>query len=107
MIPYILNAGLILTGCLTFYKLLLQKETFYHLNRYVLLVCLVVAFTLPLVPVPQQFSLRKVQFSSVQTAKDVPVNNNLENKSSSINVINTPAPSQNQPAESAKQDISW
>ena len=59
MIPYIINAGLILAGCLAFYKLLLQKETFYRLNRWVLIACLLTAFSLPLIPVPQQFSLRK------------------------------------------------
>lgn len=67
MIPYIINAGLILAGCLAFYKLLLQKETFYRLNRYMLVVCIVVAFSLPLLPVPQQWSLRKADAVAVQT----------------------------------------
>lgn len=59
MIPYILYTALILSACFAFYKLLLQKETFFSLNRYVLLLCMVLAFTLPLVPVPQQLSFRK------------------------------------------------
>ncbi|WDF61701.1 M56 family metallopeptidase [Flavobacterium sp. KACC 22758] len=59
MIPYILYTALILSACFLFYKLLLQKETFFHLNRYVLLFCMVLAFTLPLIPVPQQLSFRK------------------------------------------------
>ncbi|OIV40405.1 M56 family metallopeptidase [Flavobacterium johnsoniae] len=59
MIPYILYTALILSACFIFYKLLLQKETFFSLNRYVLLFCMVLAFTLPLVPVPQQLSFRK------------------------------------------------
>ncbi len=59
--PYILHVGVILACCLIFYKLLLQKETFYQLNRYVLLACLVLSFSLPLLPVPQQFSLRKTE----------------------------------------------
>jgi hypothetical protein len=61
MIPYIINVGLIVAGCLAFYKIFLQKETFYRLNRSVLLMCLAVAFTLPLIPVPQQWSLRKTE----------------------------------------------
>src|SRR5215213_6437953 len=61
MIPYIINAGLILAGCLAFYKLLLQKETFYKLNRYVLVLCIMVSFSLPLLPVPQQWSFRKAE----------------------------------------------
>ncbi|SHL76766.1 M56 family metallopeptidase [Flavobacterium saccharophilum] len=60
MIPYILYSALILTACLVFYKLLLQKETFFHLNRFVLLSCMALAFILPLVPVPQQLSFRKI-----------------------------------------------
>jgi hypothetical protein len=59
MIPYILYTALILSACLLFYKLLLQKETFFHLNRFVLLGCMILAFVLPLVPIPQQLSLRK------------------------------------------------
>jgi hypothetical protein len=59
MIPYILYAALILTACLIFYKLLLQRETFFRLNRFVLLTCMVLAFMLPLVPVPQELSFRK------------------------------------------------
>ncbi|MCP2025360.1 beta-lactamase regulating signal transducer with metallopeptidase domain [Flavobacterium sp. HSC-32F16] len=76
MIPYILYTALILSACFIFYKLLLQKETFFYLNRYVLLFCMVLAFTLPLVPVPQQFSFRKngieQPVSSAKIATDIP-----------------------------------
>src|SRR5476649_2149839 len=58
MIPYSLHVALLLAICLLFYKLLLQKETYYRLNRVILLTCLVLAFVLPLIPVPRQFSLR-------------------------------------------------
>lgn len=58
MIPYIINVALILSGCLVFYKLLLRKETFYRANRYILIICLVASFSLPLLKVPQQWSLR-------------------------------------------------
>ena len=64
MMPYILHAGLILAGCLVFYKLFLQKETFYRLNRFILLGCLALSFSLPLVQVPQQWSLRKSESQS-------------------------------------------
>ena len=77
MIPYIINAGLILTACIAFYKLLLQKETFYRLNRLVLLLCLVVAFTLPLLPVPQQLSFRKTEAPAIATY--IPVDQKPEN----------------------------
>ncbi|TCC93683.1 M56 family metallopeptidase [Pedobacter frigiditerrae] len=59
MIFYALNVALILAGCFLFYKVLLQKETFFPLNRFVLLGCLFLSFSLPLIPVPQQWSFRK------------------------------------------------
>jgi hypothetical protein len=58
MIPYILHVAVLLAASFLFYKLLLQKETFYRLNRWVLLLCLVCAFALPLLPVPAGWSLR-------------------------------------------------
>lgn len=58
MTAYLTSVALIIAGCLAFYKLLLQKETFYRLNRFILMACLAAAFLLPLIPVPQQLSLR-------------------------------------------------
>ena len=58
MIPYILHVTVITTICFLFYKLLLQKETFYRLNRWTLMGCLAVSFALPLLPVPQGWSWR-------------------------------------------------
>jgi BlaR1 peptidase M56 len=52
MMPYILHVSVIVIVCFSFYKLLLQKETFYRLNRWTLLACLTAAFTLPLLPAP-------------------------------------------------------
>lgn len=75
MIPYILYTALILSACFIFYKLLLQKETFFHLNRYVLLSCMVLAFTLPLVPVPHQLSFRKIPAEASHTIIHSPVKN--------------------------------
>src|SRR5678815_3238946 len=57
--PYIINVAVILLVCLAFYKLLLHRETFYKVNRYMLIVCLVISFALPLLHVPAEFSLRK------------------------------------------------
>jgi hypothetical protein len=74
MIPYILYTALILSACFVFYKLLLQKETFFHLNRYVLLTCMMLAFILPVVPVPPQLSFRKMDtekhFTIAKTSVD-------------------------------------
>jgi len=60
ILPYIINTALILATCLVFYKLLLRRETFYRVNRYMLITCLAISFALPLLQVPQKFSLRKM-----------------------------------------------
>lgn len=69
---YLINAGVILAGCLLFYKLLLQKETFYRANRWVLLACLGLSFGLPLVQVPPQWSLREASRVAVEQPAEYP-----------------------------------
>jgi hypothetical protein len=59
MMPYILHVSVIVIACFLFYKLFLQKETFYQLNRWTLLACLAVSFILPLLPAPHGFSWRE------------------------------------------------
>src|SRR6187551_496797 len=65
-LPYIINVAVILLACLAFYKLLLRRETFYKVNRFFLIACLAISFVLPLVQVPQQFSLRKPTTAVIQ-----------------------------------------
>jgi hypothetical protein len=65
MIPYILHVALLISVCLLFYKIFLQKETFYHLNRVVLLICLALSFVLPLISIPQAWTLRSVPTEKV------------------------------------------
>src|SRR6187402_1915386 len=65
-LPYIINVAVILLACLAFYKLLLRRETFYKVNRFFLIACLAISFALPLVHVPQQFSLRKPTSAVIQ-----------------------------------------
>ena len=67
-LPYIINAALILGACLAFYKVLLRRETFYRVNRFLLMLCLALCFALPLLRVPQQFSLRQSAVSSKPSA---------------------------------------
>ncbi|MEO8763530.1 MAG: M56 family metallopeptidase [Ginsengibacter sp.] len=76
MIPYILYASLILTACLIFYKLLLQKETFFYLNRFVLLLFIILAFILPVIHIPQEISFRKAAAPVNLASTEIPVDNN-------------------------------
>ncbi len=87
MIPYILYTALILSACLLFYKLLLQRETFFHLNRFVLLSCMVLAFVLPLVPVPQELSLRKEIGVQHSTETKIAVNKNAHLKTPAVQEV--------------------
>jgi len=76
ILPYIINVALILTACLVFYKLLLRRETFYRVNRYMLITCLAISFALPLLQVPAEYSLRKRngERSMVNNDQPEPVN---------------------------------
>ncbi len=58
MIPYCIHVSVIIAVCFIFYKIFLQKETFFQLNRWVLLAFIAVSFALPFVPVPSNLSLR-------------------------------------------------
>ena len=57
MIPYILHVSILLAGCYIFYWLLLRQETFFQLNRSVLIGCLVIPLILPLLTIPASWSL--------------------------------------------------
>jgi hypothetical protein len=77
-LPYIINAGLVLATCLAFYKVLLRRETFYRVNRYMLVTCLVVSFTLPLLQVPAQFSFRKKAAEGITTIQQPAKNKTVQ-----------------------------
>jgi beta-lactamase regulating signal transducer with metallopeptidase domain len=81
MIPYILHVALLISVCLCFYKLFLQKETFYKLNRYILTGCLALSFLIPLVPVPQQWSFSKPPETVAVNTTPGNTNSNLSNLS--------------------------
>jgi BlaR1 peptidase M56 len=66
--PYIINVALILGACLVFYKLLLRRETFYTMNRWLLIGCLFISFALPLLQVPEQLSLRRPSVVNLESS---------------------------------------
>lgn len=74
MIPYSLHVAILLAVCLLFYKLLLQKETYYNLNRWILLACLLLAFVLPVIQVPQKISFRSALPKQDNTTLVTPAN---------------------------------
>lgn len=72
MIPYILHVALLISVCLLFYKIFLQKETFYRLNRLVLVSCLALSFVIPLITIPQAWTLRSIPDQVVITHEQQP-----------------------------------
>ena len=85
ILPYIINTALILATCLVFYKLLLRRETFYRVNRYMLITCLAISFALPLLQVPQKFSLRKDRETSDVKRETSPDSYRDVNRESAVN----------------------
>lgn len=71
MIPYILHTAVVLTVCFLFYKLVLQKATFYRLNRWTLFICLMLSFALPLLPAPRGWAWNPATASQPIVAKPV------------------------------------
>ncbi|MEM7375419.1 MAG: M56 family metallopeptidase [Bacteroidota bacterium] len=64
MIPYLLHVSILLTGFYLLYRFLLSGETFYQLNRWVLMGCLIGAFLLPMIEIPTDWSLGNELYTS-------------------------------------------
>ena len=58
MIPYILHVSILMAGCYIFYWLFLRQETFFKLNRGVLIACLLIPMILPLITIPASLALQ-------------------------------------------------
>ncbi|MEM6699135.1 MAG: M56 family metallopeptidase, partial [Bacteroidota bacterium] len=68
MIPYIFHAAVLIVLFYLLYKFLLSKETFFGLNRYLLMVSIALAFALPLYEVPQAWSIWEAPVQVVSTS---------------------------------------
>ncbi|MBQ4821641.1 M56 family metallopeptidase [Aquimarina sp. MMG016] len=77
---YIIHSSALIGLSYIVYKFFLSKETFYHLNRWVLLSLIVLSFTLPFITIPESLSFKSVvvEESTVIT------------KSPPVSVIETP-----------------
>ncbi|MEM9888054.1 MAG: M56 family metallopeptidase [Bacteroidota bacterium] len=67
MIPYILHVATLLACFYILYKLLLEKETFFGLHRYILVAAIVLSFSLPLYQVPPSWSLWQTEATLEET----------------------------------------
>ncbi|MEL6143197.1 MAG: M56 family metallopeptidase, partial [Bacteroidota bacterium] len=59
---YLLHTSALLAFCFLYYRFLLQRETNFQLNRWLLLGCIIASFTLPLITIPATWSLRQTVF---------------------------------------------
>ncbi len=58
MMDYLLHVSILVGGAYLFYRLFLEKETYFQLNRWILLGGMVLIFALPLWEIPAEWSLR-------------------------------------------------
>lgn len=60
MLPYLLHVAVLIALCYLSYILLLKRETFYQLNRSVLLLGMLTVFTLPMLQIPAGWSMQNL-----------------------------------------------
>lgn len=75
MIAYLLQAAALIAVGWLLYTALLRRETFFSVNRFLLLMLLLIAFAAPLLIIPRQFSVRAFFQNEIlhSTAEDYPV----------------------------------
>ena len=68
--PYLIHASVLLACTIGFYWVLLRKETFYKLNRGILLSSILLSLVLPLITVPAQFSIHEAPITYVSNVDE-------------------------------------
>lgn len=68
---YLLHSSILLAGFVLFYHLLLRKETFYKLNRWLFIIGIILSLCLPLVTVPAYLSFRAPESSTVSAIESI------------------------------------
>ncbi len=70
MISYLLHVACLIALCYGFYRVLLARETFFQLNRWILTGAIIMAFLLPLWQIPQQWTWRQAEASHTLFAEE-------------------------------------
>jgi hypothetical protein len=89
MINYILHVSLLLGLGFILYQVLLRKETFYALNRVILFSYLVLAFLLPSIHIPSEWSLRSEAASFATLTETPPTKIKKNQQNISLEKVNT------------------
>ncbi|MEZ5041625.1 MAG: M56 family metallopeptidase [Saprospiraceae bacterium] len=98
MIPYLLHTAILTALLYLAYLLLLKKETFFQLNRVVLTFSILIAFMLPLIPIPAAWSWRgeAPQIQAVLPLVETRVELSENEVAPTREVASTPLPPENQ-----------
>ncbi len=89
--PYIIHTAILLSACYLLYQFFLKSETFFGLNRWILMICIISAFIIPTLEIPESWSLRKVNQTQQQREKSIPnlsiiADNSMENTVENDNI---------------------
>ncbi|SKA00755.1 M56 family metallopeptidase [Sediminibacterium ginsengisoli] len=99
MIGYLLEVAAMIVIAWLFYTVLLRRETFFGVNRILLLSLVVMAFVLPQFTIPQQFSIRaRLEPGVIPISRAVPVQlpvhtmDSLQSTAASVTTTSVSAP---------------
>ncbi len=67
MIPYLLHSALLVSLFYLFYRFVIARETYFRLNRALLITGLVLSLTLPLLKIPASWSIAPNGFAGLRT----------------------------------------
>ncbi len=88
--PYIIHSSIFLSVFFIFYWLLLRRETFYKLNRWLLVGIILISITLPFIKIPQAWSINSnnIEVITEQIINNTKVYalNTLRNESKEITI---------------------
>jgi len=108
MISYLLHSTILLSGITLFYWIFLRNETFFRLNRWTFIFCILLSLLLPLITVPEHISMHKNEMGITNQVEQIIVTNTnlpadiLTNTKLETEYTNAP----NQPIETASSAIS-
>ncbi len=75
MISYLLHSTILLSGITLFYWIFLRNETFFRLNRWTLVCCILLSLFLPLITVPEYISMHKNEMGITNQVEQIIVTN--------------------------------
>ena len=88
MTTYLLHTSILLAGFVLFYWFILRQETYFKLNRWILMAGIFCCLTIPTIEVPQALSLRKnIESSRTSVVHEFTFSGELQNYSSETNQL--------------------